>query len=88
MGSINVYCKTQDYQEALALVDWALCGEILLSLNQNEDAVNSLRQAKAIALQFDASNIRFVSCQTPATSFDDFGDTAMIGVDYTAALSL
>ncbi len=116
MGYINVYCKTRNYQEALAIVDWALAfypglrnqekqsymckseamlwavrAEILLSLNQNENAVNSLRQAKTIALQFDeapsydASNIRFVSCQTPATSFDDLGDTAMIGVDYAIA---
>lgn len=112
MGYINVYCKTKDYQNALALVDWALAfypglrspgkrsyidkseailwavrADILLSLDEKEDAINSLRQAKVIALQFDeapnydASNIRFVSCQIPATAFDDFGDTAMIGVD-------
>lgn len=116
MGYINVYCKTQNYQEALALVDWALAfypglrnpekrsymdkseamlwavrAEILLSLNQKEDAVNSLYQAKAIALHFDespnynATSIRFVTCQTPATAFDDLGDTAIIGVDYAIA---
>lgn len=112
MGYINVYCKTNHYQDALLLVDWALTfypglrvpekrsymdkseailwaarAEILLSLNKKEDALKSLRQAKAIALQFDqapnydASNIRFVSCQRPATAFDDIGDTAMIGLD-------
>ena len=52
-----------------------------------EDAMNSLRQAKNIALRFDeapnysASSVRFVSCQTSATAFDDLGDTAMIGVE-------
>ncbi len=116
MGYINVYCNTQNYQEALALVDWALAfypglrnpekrsyvdkseamfwavrADILLSLNQKEDAVNSLYQAKAIALHFDdspnynATSIRFVACQTPATAFDDLGDTAIIGVDYVIA---
>ena len=55
--------------------------------------MNSLRQAKDIALRFDeapnysASSIRFVSCQIPATAFDDLGDTAMIGIDdYIASL--
>lgn len=112
MGYINVYRKTNHYQDALLLVDWALTfypglrvpekrsymdkseailwaarAQILLSLNKKEDALNSLRQAKAIALQFDqapdydASSIRFVSCQKPATAFDDIGDTAMIGLD-------
>ena len=66
---------------------WAVRADILLSLNATKDAIDSLRQAKGIALQFDeapnydSSSIRFVSCQTPATAFDDFGDTAMIGVD-------
>lgn len=112
MGYINVFCKTKDYSNALALVDWALAfypglrnpekrgpldkseailwavrADILLSLCRKEDAINSLRQAKNIALRFDeapnynASDIRFVFCQTPATAFDDLGDTAMIGVD-------
>ena len=116
MGYINVFYKTKDYSNALALVDWALAfypglrnpekrsymdkseamlwavrADILLSLNKKEDAINSLYQAKAIALQFDespnydGSNIRFVSCQTPATAFDDLGDTAMLGVDYVIA---
>ena len=54
---------------------------------KKEDAVNSLRQAKNIASRFDeapnysASSIRFISCQIPATAFDDLGDTAMIGID-------
>ena len=112
MGYINVFCKTKDYSNALALVDWALAfypglrdpekrghmdkseaflwavrADVQLSLCKKEDAINSLRQAKEIALRFDeapnynASSIRFVSCQTLATSFDDLGDTAMIGID-------
>ena len=58
-----------------------------MSLNKKEDAINSLRQAKTIALLFDeapsydASNIRFFSCGTPATAFDDLGETAIIGID-------
>ena len=66
---------------------WAVRADIQLSLCKNEDAANSLRQAKTTALQFDAApdydatNIRFVSFQAPATAFDDFGDTAMLGVD-------
>lgn len=66
---------------------WAVRADIQLSLCRKEEAVNSLRQAKELALGFDeapnynASSIRFVSCQTSATAFDDLGDTAMIGVD-------
>lgn len=112
MGYINTFCKTKDYSNALAFVDWALAfypglrnpekrgymdkseailwavrADIQLSLNRKEDAINSLHQAKIIALRFDeapnynASGIRFVSCQTPATAFDDLGDTAIIGID-------
>ena len=112
MGYINVFCKTKDYSNALALVDWALAfypglknpekrgymdkneailwtvrADILLSLCKKEEAIKSLRQAKKIALRFDeapnynAASIRFVSCQTSATAFDDLGDTALIGVD-------
>ena len=66
---------------------WAIRADIQLSLGRNEEAANSLRQAKEIALRFDeapdhsASSIRFVSGQRPATAFDDLGDTAMIGLD-------
>ena len=112
MGYLNALCKTKDYLNALALVDWALAfypglktpekrsymdkneaflwavrADIQLSLCKSEDAINSLREAKDIALRFDeapnysASSIRFVSCQIPATAFDDMGDTAMIGID-------
>ena len=112
IGYINVFCKTKDYSNALAFVDWALAfypglrdsekrsymdkneaflwairSDIQLSLCKNEEAKNSLRQAKNIASRFDeapnysASSIRFVSCQSPATAFDDLGDTAMIGID-------
>ena len=66
---------------------WALRADVLLSLCKKEEAINSLRRAKDVALHFDespnydVSSIRFVFCKTPASAFDDFGDTAMIGVD-------
>ena len=66
---------------------WTIRADIQLSLGKREDAIHSLRKAKDIALRFDeapnysASSIRFVSCQIPATTFDDLGDTAMIGID-------
>lgn len=116
MGYLNVYIKTGDYPEALALSDWALAffpglrrpevrsymdkseaslwvirAEILLALKRQEDALSSLRTAKAIALQFDAApgydarRVRFVSCQKPATAFDDMGDTAMLSLDRVIA---
>ena len=109
---MNVFCKTKDYANALALVDWALAfypglkdpekqgymdkseaflwalrADVLLSLCKKEEAINSLRRAKDVALHFDespnydVSSIRFVFCETPASAFDDFGDTATIGVD-------
>ena len=112
MGYLNAFCKTGDYQSALALADWALAfypglknpgkrsymdkneaflwairADIQLSLHRSEDALSSLRQAKAIALRFDeapnysASDIRFVSLQIPAAAFDDLGDAAMSGID-------
>lgn len=112
VGYINIFKKSADYPNALALVDWALAfypglrkpethgyldkseaflwvvrADILLSLCRKEEAENSLRQAKNIAVRFDeapnynVSGIRFVSCQTPATAFDDLGDTAASGVD-------
>lgn len=112
VGYMNVFCKTKDYANALALVDWALAfypglkdpekqgymdkseaflwalrADVLLSLCKKEEAINSLRRAKDVALHFDespnydVSSIRFVFCKTPASAFDDFGDTAMIGVD-------
>ena len=77
----------RSYMDKSEAILWAVRADIHLSLNEKEDAINSLRQAKAIALQFDeapnynASSIRFVSCETPATSFDDIGDTAMLGID-------
>ena len=112
IGFLNAFCKTRDYPNALALVDWALAfypglknpekrgymdkseavlwtirADIQLALCKSADAINSLRRAKDIALRFDeapnydASSIRFVSCQIPATAFDDLGDTAMIGIE-------
>lgn len=112
IGYMNVFCKTKDYSNALALVDWALAfypglkdsqkqnymnkseaflwaarADILLSMCKKEEAINSLCMAKEVALRFDKSpnydvaSIRFVFCEAPASAFDDFGDTAMIGVD-------
>ena len=112
MGYAAVYCKTGDYQNALALLDWALAfypglrkpgtrsymdkseavlwalrADTLLSMDRKEEAISSLRRAKTVALHFDeapnydAANIRFVSYQTPIPIFDDFGDTAILGVD-------
>ena len=116
MGYINFYCKTKDYQNAAALLDWALAfypglrqpgktsymdkseavlwtvrADVYLRLKESENAADCLRRAKASARQFDAApnydatNIRFVSCKVPASSYDDFGDTAMSGVDSVVA---
>lgn len=112
MGYINVFYKTKDYAEALALIDWALDfypglrnaqkhgfmekneamlwvlrANTLLTLCRKEEASESLRKAREIALQFDAapdykaSGMRFVSETTSAMAFDDFGETAIIGID-------
>lgn len=116
MGYVNVYMKTGNHRDALAMLDWALAfypglrasgkqsyidkcegslwairAAALLSLKREEDARDSLRRAKALALHFDAApsydatNVRFVSIQRPATSFDDLGDTAMLGLDHVIA---
>ena len=83
--------EKRSYMDKSEAMLWAVRADILFSLNKKEDAINCLYQAKALALQFDespnyeGSNIRFVSCQTPATAFDDLGDTAMLGVDYAIA---
>lgn len=78
---------------------WALRAWVLLSLHRQEDALHSLRQAKALALRFDAApsydarRVRFVDGLPPATAFDDMGDTALLCLDRviaeqeTAALS-
>lgn len=77
-----------DKSEAAILV---IRADILLALNRKDEAVNSLRRAKDIARHFDeapdydVSGIRFVSYPTHATAFDDFGATAMIGVDNAVA---
>lgn len=112
MGYTNVYCKTQNYRDALALMDWALAfypglhdpekqnymnkseamlwairAAVLVELDRQPEAADDLRKAKAMALRFDeapdydAASIRFVSCEKPATAFDDIGDTALIGID-------
>ena len=77
----------RSYMDKSEAILWAVRAEVLLSLNKKEDAINRPRQAKTIALLFDeapsydASNIRFFSCGTPATAFDDLGETAIIGID-------
>ena len=79
--------KKRCYMDKNEAFLWAIRADIQMSLYKNEDAINSLRQAKDIALRFDeapnysALSIRFVSSQIPATAFDDLGDAAMIGID-------
>ena len=74
-----------DKSEAFLLVTASGCSAV--ASVKKEEAINSLRRAKDVALHFDespnydVSSIRFVFCKTPASAFDDFGDTAMIGVD-------
>lgn len=111
MGYINVYCKTESYEDALAITDWALAfypalkdGEkqsyitkceatllgirayVLLLLGRKIDAKESLLLARKRALEFDkapsydASAVRFVSCEKPATAYDDMGETALQGL--------
>lgn len=116
MGYLNVYAKTENYEEALVLLDWALAffpglrrpetrcyldkseaslralrAWILLSLRQKDAALHSLRQAKALALQFDsapsydARRVRFTANLPPATAFDDMGDTVILSLDRVIA---
>lgn len=66
---------------------WAVRAGILMEMDRKEDAAESLRRAKALALYFDeapsydARNVRFVCIKKPATAFDSIGDTAMLGLD-------
>lgn len=116
MGYINVYCKTESYENALAITDWALAfypalkdGEkqsyitkceatllgirayILLLLDRKNEAKESLLLAKKRAEDFDkapsydASAVRFVSCEKPATAYDDMGETALQGLNNRVA---
>lgn len=77
----------QSYIEKSEATLWAIRAEILLTLHKKEEAADSLRKAKNIALRFDkapdynALNLRFVASSKPATAFDDMGDTAMKGID-------
>ena len=79
--------EKRGYMDKSEAILWAVRADILLTLCKKEEAIKSLHQAKDTALRFDeapnydASSIRFVSCQTPATAFDDLGDTAMISID-------
>lgn len=64
---------------------------ILLALERKAEAKESLSLAKYKAEEFDrapsydASNVRFISCEKPATAFDDMGETAMMGIDNVVA---
>lgn len=79
--------ETHGYLDKSEAVLWAVRADLQLSLGRKQEAAASLRQANRIAEQFDAapnyaaSSIRFVSCQIPATAFDDLGDTAKTGVE-------
>lgn len=112
MGYLNVYCKTKNYEDALAIADWVLAfypglkdGEkqsyitkceatllgtrayILLLLGRKNDAKESLLLARQRAEDFDrapsydASDVRFVTCEKPATAYDDMGETALQGLN-------
>lgn len=118
MGYLNMYCKQQDYQNALLLLEWALAfypglkysqrrghldkneatlwavrADVLWRLEQKEEAADSLRKAKTVAVAFDqapdyhARSIRFVSAQETATAYDDLGSTAMDAIDTVIAES-
>lgn len=78
--------KTCHLEKGEALM-WAIRGSIKLSLQQPEQARDSLRSAKRIALHFDAdpnydaTSMRFVEISKPATSHDDLGETAIQAID-------
>lgn len=77
----------QSYMHKSEATIWAVRAGILLSLGRREEAAESLRRAKALALQFDeapnydAASVRFVSIQKPMTAFDNLGETTMRGLD-------
>lgn len=113
IGYINVFQKSHDYRNAIALLEWALSfypglkqpdktnymekseallwgvrAEMHLHLNEVSEAAECLRQAKTVAERFDAdpnyiaSNVRFVLLERQATFYDDFGDTALDGLEH------
>lgn len=75
------------YIEKSEALLWAARAEMHFYLDEMQEAAACFRTAKTIAQRFDdapdynASNVRFVSCTKPATAFDDLGDTAMDGID-------
>lgn len=75
------------YMDKSEAVLWANRAGILLSLGRKKEATDSLCMAKSVALRFDktpnydAASIRFVDSPMPATAFDDFGMTAMLGIE-------
>lgn len=66
---------------------WALRAAVQMKLQQMERAMASLRAAYKTAIHFDAApdynanHVRFVECGRLATSHDDFGETALKGVE-------
>lgn len=114
LGFVNVYEKTGEYQNAVAVLQWAIPffqglrkGDIpnplykneaalwvilaymQLYLGQKKEAVTSLREAKKLALQFDASptydfqNVRFVDDGKSAAYVDDMGGSALESIENT-----
>lgn len=79
--------RKSSYLDKSEAILWAVRADILLTMGKMEETMQSLRKAKKLALQFDkapdydVASIRFVSCETPATAFDDMGDTAMLSLD-------
>lgn len=79
--------KSSCYLDRSEAFLWAVRADILLTLCRKEDALHSLRNAKDLASRFDeapdydATNIRFVSCQTPSSAIDDMGDSTLMGID-------
>lgn len=116
IGYVNLYGKQQAYENAAAVVEWALASfaglhlggkpsfldkseamllavlaQMQLHLGKESVAAESLRRAKALAETFDAAPcydaraIRFVSPDELASSADDFGQTALLGIETVIA---
>lgn len=72
-----------DRMEALYL---AILAYVSQKLGKRDEAENLLRQAKQVALRFDAApnygvnRLRFVSPDEPSSAFDNFGSSALDGI--------
>lgn len=79
-----------DKSEAMLL---AVLAQMQLHLGKDAAAAESLRRAKALAEALDAApcydvrSIRFVSPEEQASSADDFGQTALLGIETVIAES-